>query len=320
MPDLGSNGWWSAGQRVPGGRSSIGPVPADDSRPRTPTTPQPRRNYPRPTATPGQTASRGPAATETAKTETPPAPGPTGGTETAEAAKVETPPTPQPSSDRKSRRRRQKRTPGPGAPVWVSARPEVLRSCAVALRRMGDEVGSIGVTSTARREGRTTIAMGMAEAVSANGRNAILVDLDLQRPELRGAAAEQNVAGVRQILRGDASSEECLHRVGEHLQIIHAGSRDADQNVVRSDRIADLIAELSGRCDVVVADLPSLQSGVDAARMSDEFESVVLVVRAGGVTIPEIEESISVLGGRPVVVLNGKGRPKRTLFGRTKGI
>jgi hypothetical protein len=38
------------------------------------------------------------------------------------------------------------------------------------------------------------------------------------------------------------------------------------------------------------------------------------------VTIPEIEESISVLGGRPVVVLNGKGRPKRTLFGRTKGI
>jgi Mrp family chromosome partitioning ATPase len=341
LPDLGSNGWWSAGQRVPGSRSSIGPVPADESRPRTPTTPQPRRNYLRPTVSsaptaaeateaaktetapaPGRTAATEAATAEAAKVETPPAPQPTAATETAtaEAAKVETPPAPQPSGDRASRRRQQKRSSGQGAPVWVNARPEVLRSCAVALRRMGDEVGSIGVTSTVHREGRTTIAMGMAEAVAANGRNAILVDLDLQRPRGRGAPAEQDVAGVRQILSGAASSDECLRRIGEHLQVIHAGRFDAGENVVRSDRIADLITDLARRCDVVVADLPSLQSGVDAARMSDEFESVVLVVRAGGVTIPEIEESVSVLGGRPVVVLNGKGRAKRTLFGRKKGL
>jgi len=351
-PDPGSNGWWSAGRKVPTDspaagsatgrqaqqarptRPSTTSVSADESQwftpttPLTPTTPHPRPDH---RLAAHRDANSG-SATETTKVRTPQSP-PTettkvgtpqsldgNGGPATETAKVGTPQSLDGNGGPASGRRRRRRTSEPEAAVWVNARPEVLQSCGVALRRMGDEVRSVGVTSTARREGRTTIAMGMAEAASLGGRNTILIDLDLQRPGIPGAAAEQNVAGIRQYLRGEAPIHECLFRVSDHLQVVNAGGVDPDHHVARSDRFADLIAELSRRCEVLVADLPSLQSGVDAARMSDVFESVVLVVRAGGVTIPQIEESVAVLGRRPVVVLNGKGRAKRTLFGRTRGL
>ena len=377
-PDPGSNGWWSAGRKVPTDspaagsatgrqaqqarptRPSTTSVSADESQwftpttPLTPTTPHPRPDHRlaahrdansgsatettkvrTPQFPPAETTKvRTPQSppTETTKVRTPQSP-PTettkvgtpqsldgNGGPATETAKVGTPQSLDGNGGPASGRRRRRRTSEPEAAVWVNARPEVLQSCGVALRRMGDEVRSVGVTSTARREGRTTIAMGMAEAASLGGRNTILIDLDLQRPGIPGAAAEQNVAGIRQYLRGEAPIHECLFRVSDHLQVVNAGGVDPDHHVARSDRFADLIAELSRRCEVLVADLPSLQSGVDAARMSDVFESVVLVVRAGGVTIPQIEESVAVLGRRPVVVLNGKGRAKRTLFGRTRGL
>jgi hypothetical protein len=40
--------------------------------------------------------------------------------------------------------------------------------------------------------------------------------------------------------------------------------------------------------------------------MADLFESVALVVRAGRVSVPHIEKSVSVLNQRPFVILNAE--------------
>ena len=71
--------------------------------------------------------------------------------------------------------------------------------------------------------------------------------------------------------------------------------------------------------EIVIADLPPLSSGVTAARIADLFESVILVVRAGKVAVPEIEKAASVLTQRPFVILNGIEAPRQGRIRRIIG-
>ena len=191
---------------------------------------------------------------------------------------------------------------------WASVRPEVLDSCSVALRRMGDsDITSVAVTSTSRREGRTTVAVGLAAAASMElGRKTILVDLDLEHAAIDQMTSVGPSPGVIEYLYREATVEDCLQPVDHLVEVVRAGlPRDQAGVTARMGRLTDLIQQLGDRCDVLIADLPPLSSGVTTARIADLFQSVTLVVRAGGIAVPQIEETASVLAQRPFVVLNG---------------
>jgi Mrp family chromosome partitioning ATPase len=221
-------------------------------------------------------------------------------------------------------------SPRESAPVdkaipWPPVRPEVLDACFMALRRMGDaDARSVAVTSAARREGRTTVAVGLATASAAqHDRSTILLDLDVERGTIGLQGPVQSGPGVTDFINGDASLEDCLQRASDRLAIITAGTPCQLEDIVApSGRLFDLIDELRDRCEVLIADLPPLSSGVVAARMADHFESVALVVRAGRVSVPNIEKSVAVLNQRPFVILNGEALTRsarlRRSFGRLR--
>jgi Mrp family chromosome partitioning ATPase len=199
---------------------------------------------------------------------------------------------------------------------WTSARPEVLQSCSMALRRMGDSGSrSIAVTSTARGEGRTTVAIGLAATASMEfHRKAVLLDLDLDQGAIEKTTSVGPGPGVLDYLYDEAPLEDCLQKVDERVEIMRAGQRgDRSWDGAPIGRLADLVQQLSSRCDVVIADLPALSDRVTAALAADLFESVILVVRAGGVAVPRVEQAASVLTQRPFVILNGtaEARPSR---------
>lgn len=203
-----------------------------------------------------------------------------------------------------------KPAPAPDSAIsWPAIRPEVMEACSMALRRMGDsQCRSVAVTSAARREGRTTIAIGLATAsASQEDRPTLLLDLDVERGTIGGQRSLQSSPGVTEFLHGHASLEECLQRTSDRLAIMPAGTPCSLEDVAaRSRRLLDLIEESRDCCEVLIADLPPLSSGVVAARMADLFESVALVVRAGRVSVPRIEKSVSVLNQRPFVILNAE--------------
>jgi Mrp family chromosome partitioning ATPase len=206
-------------------------------------------------------------------------------------------------------RSRQESTAGPGSEiVWAFIRPEVLDACSIALRRMGGVDRSVAVTSASRREGRTTVAVGLAAAAaSQHNRTTILLDLDLERGGIGKQTSVQSSPGVTDFLRGHAGIEDCLQETSEGLAIISAGALcEPSEMGARLGRLSYLIAELRERSEVLIADLPPLSSGVVAASMADLFESVALVVRAGRVAVPHIEKSVAVLTQRPFVILNAE--------------
>ena len=56
---------------------------------------------------------------------------------------------------------------------------------------------------------------------------------------------------------------------------------------------------------MLIADLPPLAPGTAAIRIAELFETLVLVVRAGGVDTQQIQEATSLLTQKPFVILNG---------------
>jgi O-antigen/teichoic acid export membrane protein/Mrp family chromosome partitioning ATPase len=195
---------------------------------------------------------------------------------------------------------------------WASIRPEVFHSCSVALRRMGDsDITSVAVTSTSRGEGRTTVAVGLAAAASMGlGLKTILLDLDLEHGSIDQVTSVGAGPGVIEFLYREATVEDCIQPVDDLVAVVRAGlPRDRAGLTARMGRLTDLIQQLRQRCDVLIADLPPLSAGITSARLADLFQSVTLVVRAGGVAVPHIEETALVLTQRPFVILNGTAAP-----------
>lgn len=214
-------------------------------------------------------------------------------------------PTPVPAPDATASEAQPARHTGAG---WGSLRPQVVESCSMALRQMGDaNVSSIAVTSTFRGEGRTTVAVGLAATAALElRRKVVLLDLDLEHGTIDKTTSLGPGPGVIEYLFEEATVDECLQPLQDGVAVIRAGrQRDRAEVAARIGRLAQLVDELSERCEVMVADLPPLSSGVVAARIADLFQSVTLVVRAGKVAVPNVEQAATVLTQRPFVILNG---------------
>jgi Mrp family chromosome partitioning ATPase len=174
---------------------------------------------------------------------------------------------------------------------------------------MGEsDIGSIAVTSTLRKEGRTTIAIGLAAVASSQlHRKTILLDLDLERGSIENLTSVGPGLGIVEVLYEDARIADGLHRVDQQVEVFRAGAVGQRSGLTPAIvPLGDLLHQLGDRCDVVIADLPPLSSGVAVARVADLFERVVLVVQAGRPSISEIEQTTLLLTQRPSVILNGR--------------
>jgi Mrp family chromosome partitioning ATPase len=207
-------------------------------------------------------------------------------------------------------------TPGGGASGPLP-RPQgwapdsVLEQCAHArVKLTGRAVPSIGVTSCARREGRTSIAAALAVVERCDHHHrTILAELDLEQPSLAKRLGVPGRPGVAEVLRGEASLDDAIRWVGEDLGVLVAGEV--------GDRATDLQARLVGGrflpdleelCDTVIVDLPPLEPTGTGAPVANLCSLVVLVVRAGATPVDQIRRAVSGLDTPPPVILNAVQR------------
>lgn len=204
-------------------------------------------------------------------------------------------------------------------PSWNPVPQEVLQSCSMAMRKMGDtKVASIAVTSTSAGEGRTTVAAGMALTAARDlGRRVVLLDLDTDGRGVAELGSLADTPGLLQLLHGEARIEECLQRVDNNVDVIVAGGPcPLPELATRMERLDSLIVDLVASGRVIVADLPPLMAGAGTARMADLFQTVALVVRAGAVPVPMIQAATAALGQQPVAIMNRVPGPRRSLLSR----
>jgi len=166
------------------------------------------------------------------------------------------------------------------------------------------------VSSPSPSEGKTTIAINLAEALTQRGKTC-LVESDLRRPMFTEALGLQSRAGLSQVLSGTAALDSALVKVREeqNFAVLPCGSPIPNpEDLIESEHMKALLTTLRDKFDFVVIDSPPVIPYSDARVLSTLADAVVLVGRYGFTTRRAITRCAQILAevGAPImgVVLN----------------
>ncbi|MCZ7590380.1 MAG: Wzz/FepE/Etk N-terminal domain-containing protein [Gaiella sp.] len=179
----------------------------------------------------------------------------------------------------------------------------ILRAVLATVGPDGGYPRSILVTSASPGDGKTTTAVNLAITLAASNLRVVLVDCDLHRPMI---ATVFNVPvgrlGVADVLAGRAPPERCLTPAATHhnLRLLLAKHRDALGVLVDRAKLARMLKQLGGLCDVVVLDSPPLAEIAEVLDMADSVDTVLLTVRLGRTRREKLFQSRELLARRGI--------------------
>ncbi len=156
------------------------------------------------------------------------------------------------------------------------------------------------ITSPGSGDGKTLTALNLAISMAREvDQTVLLVDANLRAPavaQLLGLTPEQ---GLGDYLEGHAEVSDCLLRtnVGKLTLFAGAGSRGDAAELLDSQRMRDLVAELKGRYPdrTILFDGPGVEGAADPIILSRFVDRVLLVVREGETHADELDKALAVL-------------------------
>lgn len=144
---------------------------------------------------------------------------------------------------------------------------------------IGRPTRSFVVTSSIPGEGKTTTIANTALALAENGLRVVLVDADLRRPRIADVMGVEGSAGLTDVLIARLELDDALQPWGrDGLAVLPSGAIPPNPTeLLGSDAMAAVIAELERRYDVVLVDAPPLLPVADAAVLTKLTGGALLV-------------------------------------------
>jgi capsular exopolysaccharide synthesis family protein len=178
----------------------------------------------------------------------------------------------------------------------VSRSAEDIRHLRASVERLahGRPGYAVAVTSSIRKEGRSTIAANLAAALGEAGRRCVLVDADLRQPQVAGITGTDADSGLLAALRDPASLLGHLQHVphGKFDVLTAGGVHDNPSELIASPALAAALAELRRRYEFVVMDTPAVLAAADAESLRSEVDGALMVVDASLVRRPQLTEAL----------------------------
>jgi capsular exopolysaccharide synthesis family protein len=198
-----------------------------------------------------------------------------------------------------SERQQQQRTP-----LFM----EVFRSLYTNIRLLNADtpIGSLIVSSATQGEGKSTVAMYLAQAAAVMGRRVLLVDTNLRYPSLQKRFGAIGFQGLTDIIATDVAFEDVIERspLEDNLFVLTAGSIPPDPiRLLASQTMQDLMANLQAAFDLVIYDAPPLVGIADAYLLATQTNGIVLVTGLGKLKRSVLEQALEGLkvAGTPVL-------------------
>ena len=167
----------------------------------------------------------------------------------------------------------------------------------------------IGVTSAISGEGRTTVALGLAQTLAYDLDVPItLVEVDLARPSLAPHFGIVPSPGLCEVLREECGLDEAMRAVSTNLSIVTTGSVGPDSaRLLRQLPTRDPFHGPDAPDGVVILDLPPIINHSYGPLAASVADAIVLVVRACVTPRAVVQEALARLEDRPPqgVVFNG---------------
>jgi succinoglycan biosynthesis transport protein ExoP len=144
----------------------------------------------------------------------------------------------------------------------------------------GEATRRILLTSAQPQEGKTTLSLNLACSLAQLGRNVLLIDADMRRPDCHRQLGINQSPGLSEYLQGLVEVDQVFAATDiPGLSVVASGKPvRAASDLLYSPRLQSLLDQAAERFDHVVIDSPPSLALSDARTIGRYVESVVLVV------------------------------------------
>lgn len=164
---------------------------------------------------------------------------------------------------------------------------EAYKTLRTNIEFTGNEVKIISVTSCMPNEGKSSVTMNLALALTEAGKKVLFVDADMRKSILTGRYKIKNAKkGLSHYLSGQCNLDEAVCTTNiENLYMIVAGPVPPNPSELLSGkRFEEFLTEMRPKYDYIIIDCPPLGSVVDALITGKLSDGVVLVIAAEAVS------------------------------------
>jgi protein-tyrosine kinase len=181
-------------------------------------------------------------------------------------------------------------------------RTQVLQSMAMKSWQV------LGVTSATAACGKSTIAANLALSIARQpGRSVLLIDMDLQKPQVANSFGLKHDQGILSVLSGksrfsEATIQACINN--QKFLILPCETSTVNSSEWMSSRsMAALFQEIKRdyRAWTVILDLPPMLVGDDVITILPQIDCVLFVAAVGISTVAEIKECTKHLESASIV-------------------
>ncbi|MDX2232532.1 MAG: polysaccharide biosynthesis tyrosine autokinase [Leptolyngbyaceae cyanobacterium bins.349] len=142
-------------------------------------------------------------------------------------------------------------------------------------------VHSLAISSVEPGDGKTVVALNLAQTAASMGQRVLLVDANLHTPQIHTLAGVSNQRGLVDVLQQKLDPEEVIQKSGmdSNLAIMTAGSTAiASTKLFASTEMQRLAKQLQAKFDLVIYDTPALDGLSDLNFLGAQTDGFLMVV------------------------------------------
>lgn len=167
-------------------------------------------------------------------------------------------------------------------------------------------VRSLVVSSAAPGDGKTTIALHLAQAAAVMGQRVLLVDASLRVPQLHARLGLPSQQGLSNLLSQNLNPNDIIQRspLQDNLFVLTSGQLLPDSTrLLASNRMQHLMEQFQAVFDLVIYDTPHLLGIVDANFLADHTDGLLMVVGLSKTKLSEVMQVLNKLNSLRLPIL-----------------
>lgn len=148
----------------------------------------------------------------------------------------------------------------------------------------GKQLKSILITSPIPNEGKSTTISNLGVVMAQTGKNVVVVDCDFRNPTQHKIFNITNKGISNCIATGEAVDNVIQATTIPNLWVIPSGPVAPNPSeLLGSEKMTELLADLTARFDYVLVDTPPVMPVTDAAVMASKVDGVIMLLESGSV-------------------------------------
>jgi capsular exopolysaccharide synthesis family protein len=179
----------------------------------------------------------------------------------------------------------------------------------IRLLKSNPPIQSLVISSASSEDGKSTIALYLAQTAASMGQRVLLVDIDLRYSSLHERLMLSNQQGVSDILSSETLDfNHAIQRspLEDNLYILTSGSiPDDPTRFLASVKMQELMERLQAAFDLVIYKASSLSEFADPYLLANHTNGILLVAGLGKLKRPVLEHALDELriSGTPILGL-----------------